>query len=347
MAVFDPESLLETISTESPGGDDLEYDPDFLAMQLAAEGKAERQMGNTLVPAEVPDWRRVSEMGIKLLGRSKDLRVAVLLARAEMQLQGMRGLQEGLELITGLISRFWEYLHPQLDPEDGFDPSARVNLLLDLCGLDTLLKPLRETICIHSPVFGGIAYRDIEAFRSGVTITQDLQQSDAARIAGAFWDCDLVELQTVTHDAAEALGWVHKLDQALAGHLAPGCLPDLTPLSTLLFKIHAVLVSHLHERQPSLGTESSDESSGQIVQHSSPVTNTTPLVAQISSRQDVQRELDRLCDYYDRYEPSSPVPLLLKRARRLVTASFVDIVRDLAPEALSQIQHVCGIENED
>ena len=56
MATLDIESLLGAISTESPGGDNLEYDPDFLAMQLAAEGKTERQMGDTLVPAEEPDW---------------------------------------------------------------------------------------------------------------------------------------------------------------------------------------------------------------------------------------------------------------------------------------------------
>jgi type VI secretion system protein ImpA len=67
---------------------------------------------------------------------------------------------------------------------------------------------------------------------------------------------------------------------------------------------------------------------------------------QISSREDVLRALDRLCDYYECYEPSSPVPLLLKRARRLATGSFVDIVRDLAPDALSQIQQICGIESE-
>lgn len=347
MTSLDLERLLGVISTESPGGEDLEYDPDFLAMQLAAEGKAERQMGDTLVPAEEPDWRRVREMGVKLLGRSKDLRVAVLLARAEMQIQGMGGLKEGLQLITGLISRFWENLHPQLDPEDGLDPSARVNVLLDLCGRDTLLKPLRETTFIHSPVFGAIAYRDIEAIRSGAVITQDSQQPDAARITGAFQDCDLVELQTATHDAAEALGWARGLDQALTDHLTPDCLPDLAPLITSIAKIHAVLESYLHERQPALEVKSIRESSGQSDQTSSPVNNAPPLVAQISSRQDVQRELDRLCDYYERYEPSSPIPLLLKRARRLVTASFVDIVRDLAPDALSQIQHVCGIESED
>ncbi len=347
MTALDVESLLGVISTESPGGDDLEYDPDFLAMQLAAEGKAERQMGDHLIPAEEPDWHRVREMGVRLLGRSKDLRVAVLLARAEMQRRGIPGLKEGLELIAGLISRFWDDLHPRLDPEDDYDPSARVNAVMDLCGLDTLLKPLRAITLIHAPIFGGIAYRDIEAIRSGSSTTQEAQPPDTARIAGAFHDCDLVELQTATHDSAEALRWAHALDQAMVDHLPPDRLPDLSPLISILYAIHAALESHFHVRQPSLGANPITEVSGQSIQTNSPVINTAPLAAQITSRQDVQRVLDRLCDYYDRYEPSSPVPLLLKRARRLVTCSFVDIVRDLAPDALSQIQQVCGIESED
>lgn len=353
MAAFDLECLLGAVSDESPGGDALEYDPDFLAMQLAAEGKAERQMGDRLIPAEEPDWRRVSEMGQRLLRRSKDLRVAVLLARAEMQLRGIPGLKEGLELITGFISRFWEDLHPQLDPDDDFDPSARVNAVMDLCGIDTSLKPLRAITLLHSPVFGTIACRDIENLRSGSATTQDSQQSDATRIEGAFQDCDLDELQTATQDVAETLAWARALDQALADHLTSDRLPDLSPLINIISTTHAVLESHLHERQPSLGARSISASSGQSVQVSSPainaatLVNTTALAAQISSRQDVQRELDRLCDYYDRYEPSSPVPLLLKRARRLVTCSFVDIVRDLAPDALPQIQQICGTESED
>ena len=64
---------------------------------------------------------------------------------------------------------------------------------------------------------------------------------------------------------------------------------------------------------------------------------------QIGSREDVVRAIDRICDYYSRYEPSSPVPLLLQRARRLATGNFVDIVRDLAPGALAEIEKVCGL----
>jgi type VI secretion system protein ImpA len=38
------------------------------------------------------------------------------------------------------------------------------------------------------------------------------------------------------------------------------------------------------------------------------------------------------------------VPLLLKRARRLVTGDFVEILRDLAPDALPQVNKICGLD---
>jgi len=52
--------------------------------------------------------------------------------------------------------------------------------------------------------------------------------------------------------------------------------------------------------------------------------------------------LDRLCEYYQRNERSSPVPLLLKRARRLVNMDFMDILEDLAPAGLDQARMIQG-----
>ncbi|HEX5175868.1 MAG TPA: hypothetical protein VFV83_02510, partial [Chthoniobacteraceae bacterium] len=64
----------------------------------------------------------------------------------------------------------------------------------------------------------------------------------------------------------------------------------------------------------------------------------------IQSRQDVIRMLDKLCDYYSRAEPSSPVPLLLRRAQRLAEMNFLEIIGDLSPEALAPVQNVTGVK---
>jgi type VI secretion system protein ImpA len=66
------------------------------------------------------------------------------------------------------------------------------------------------------------------------------------------------------------------------------------------------------------------------------------IAGEIRSAEDVTRVLDLICAYYKRVEPSSPVPLLLGRARGLVRKSFVEIIADLNPEALQQIQVISG-----
>ena len=68
------------------------------------------------------------------------------------------------------------------------------------------------------------------------------------------------------------------------------------------------------------------------------------LSGRVTSNQDVLKALDMIISHYEQNEPSSPVPLLIKRAKRLVGKSFVDIIRDLSPDAMSQVKVVSGEE---
>ena len=65
---------------------------------------------------------------------------------------------------------------------------------------------------------------------------------------------------------------------------------------------------------------------------------------ELSSRDDVVAMLDKICDYYAKHEPSSPIPLILQRARRLVTMNFLEIIRDLADKGLPQVEAITGKE---
>ena len=48
------------------------------------------------------------------------------------------------------------------------------------------------------------------------------------------------------------------------------------------------------------------------------------------------RSLDKILAYYTRHEPSSPLPVLLNRAKHLVHADFAAIVRNLIPDELAK-----------
>jgi type VI secretion system protein ImpA len=62
----------------------------------------------------------------------------------------------------------------------------------------------------------------------------------------------------------------------------------------------------------------------------------------IKSRDDVLKALNAISAYYEKFEPSSPIPLFMARCKRLVTMGFVDIVRDLVPDALAQVDVLRG-----
>ena len=62
----------------------------------------------------------------------------------------------------------------------------------------------------------------------------------------------------------------------------------------------------------------------------------------VQDRKDVLYLLGQICNYYEHFEPASPVPLLLKRTMRLVEKNFMEIIEDLAPDSVSQIERICG-----
>ena len=62
----------------------------------------------------------------------------------------------------------------------------------------------------------------------------------------------------------------------------------------------------------------------------------------LRTRDDVVRALESIRAYYLLNEPSSPVPLLLQRCRRLVTMSFLDIIQDVLPDGLATAQTLFG-----
>jgi len=66
----------------------------------------------------------------------------------------------------------------------------------------------------------------------------------------------------------------------------------------------------------------------------------------LRTRDDAIQLLDRICEFLERTEPSHPAPLLLKRARRLLNMSFLEIIQDIAPDGLNQTRNIAGLDKE-
>lgn len=347
----DLEQLLRAVREDAPAGENLEYDPGFADLERAAKGKPEQQMGDTIIPGEEPNWREVKAKAIELLSRSKDLRVAVHLTSANLRLEGFPGFRDGLALVRGLLDAFWDTLYPQLDPEDDNDPTMRINALAPLTDPDGVLRALREAVVVDSRAVGRFTYRDFQIVTGAITAPKGKEGTDLVTFDAAFSDAALESIQQTEQALAQCLSEVRTIESNLTGRVGAEQTADLSALASLLRNVHHVVAERLGRRDdaPDLdATGGPDMSDAEGEATSSPGTSVSrPAAApgEIRTREDVIKTLDRLCDYYARNEPSSPIPLLLRRAQRLANKSFVDIIQDLAPGALSEIEKIRGVDS--
>ena len=72
------------------------------------------------------------------------------------------------------------------------------------------------------------------------------------------------------------------------------------------------------------------------------IPSAAPFRRDVASRDDVLRAIDAICAYYEAHEPSSPVPLLLLRGKRFVTMSFLEILKEMVPESIANVQKITG-----
>ena len=126
--------LLADVAPDAPCGANLEYDAEFLQLQERATPRAEQQYGDTVIPAEAPDWRAVERLALALSARTKDLRVIACLARSWIEQHGIPGYADALALVANLLERRWDDLHPRLDADGEPDPTLRMNALAEIAG---------------------------------------------------------------------------------------------------------------------------------------------------------------------------------------------------------------------
>jgi len=341
LSVIDLDQYAAPISDELPSGDNLEYEPEFGELDRTAQGKGEHVMGDEVVEAEEPDWSAVFTLAQELLGRTRDLRIVVHLTRAALNLHGPEGLADGLALLRALLEQNWDTVHPQLDAEDNDDPTFRVNSVMPLGDRDGILHDMLNMTLVSSKVVGQFSLRDVKV-AMGELQPLDGQDSgpDTALIAAAFMDSDLDELRANAATIDRALEDISKVEGLFAEKIGAANSPDVDGLVASLKEVKNVYAENLVAR--GIGVEAEVAAEGGAAGGGA-----APISGEVNSREDAIRMLDKICTYYERNEPSSPVPMLLKRAKRLVSKDFLEIMRDLTPDGVSQAELMGGITNED
>lgn len=353
MALFDIEPLLLEISPDAPCGDNLEYDAAFIALEGEAKGTPEKQVGDRIEPAVPPNWKNVRKQVLELLARTRDLRLLLELARTGLNMDGLAGLQQGVSLLRQSLEAYWDSIHPQLDPDDDNDPTLRVNIIAGLCDNAAFLRPLLTTPLVESRAVGRFSLRDIQIANGKLPAPEGEEPPQWAMIQGAFSDVPLENVQATQQALKDSLADINAIENFLTAQVGVGNAPSLAPIRNQLKEaLHAV-----DEQMQRLGAgEGGAEDAADLAEESggadSPVVGgakkaSAAQIGEVNSRQDVIRLLDLICEYYARHEPSSPVPLLARRAKRLVTMDFMAIMQDLAPGGLGEVEVIKGPEPDE
>lgn len=353
MSGVDIEELLRELSPESPCGDNLEYDEAFGELERSAQSKPEQQFGNTVIPGEEPDYREVKKLASDLAHRTKDLRVAALLARALVNTDSFAGLNDALALIHGYVERYWERLHPLLDPDDDNDPTLRVNTVCSLCDPKNMLLPLQRAPLVSSLKAGRFGLIHIAMAKGERPPDPDVPAPpDPALIEAAFLDADPDQLRSTQQAIVSAAEHARQIEQLVTREVGASRAGSLAPLTDLLFEAGKILSDQLARRglnEPPVATSSDvEESSTEVAAATARTENAMASNNfDIRSRHDVVRVLDLICAYYEQHEPSSPVPLLLLRAKRLVSMSFLEVLRELAPDGVPLAEAIGGFKRDE
>lgn len=335
--MVDFESFAEPIEGKFPCGPDCEYDNDFLALSQAVVGKLEQQFGDTVIPAVAPDWRQVDTLAQSLLGRTKDLRVVAWLTLANTQLNGLKAFAGGLKLMVTLCERYWDEVHPRIEVDGDADPYLRINAISaftggsEFSGEDQLLQALRGALLTKAPVV--LTYRALElSFNKAPEAAFTLAQVETMiKDAVAAGNTDIALVQ----DAWQSYQSLCKL---VDERVTTGDAPDMERLGTVLKPVAQGIERILSSARPADAETATEE----MIDAGTGGVGRAGISGQVNTREDARRALDRVCEYLERHEPSNPASLFARRAQRMLDMNFLDIMRELSPDSINQLQTLTG-----
>lgn len=345
MGVINVETLLKPITADAPCGENLRWDRRFLELERLAEGKEETQFS----PAEEPNWREVRDVCVEVFARGKHLRTGVILTLAAVRLEGYPGLRDGLKLIQGLLEQYWDQVFPQLDADDNNDPTERINSLAPLSTpMATfgdklkLLDRVYESPLCDSRQMGKFSLRDIALAAGTLTLTEaeaDKTVPTVSLIDGAFAETDKEVLEALAKAAEEGGESLKAIDAVFTAKCGPGTGPDLKPFQTILKDASLQIRRRLTAGEAAAVDAGAGDTGGGNA-GGSEGQGAGRLSGGVSSAADVELALDKVIRYYEQWEPSSPVPLIVLCAKQMVRKKFLDITKVLTPDAIGVLERI-------
>jgi len=331
---IDTQEYLTPLSEAEPCGPNLEYDAEYVTLQTRMIPKGDAQFGEFIKTPEEPNWGEIERECRRMLLRSRDITVLLLLLRCRIHLVQARGLREVLEILVGWLERYPEHTHPQLIIDGEHDPSVRANALLALVDHEGALGDLREVELAKSSAIR-LQIRDVErAFaipRLNDALTPDSvcrQLNDLAHSE----DANMIALVEAAHFARRLREWLQANMQEHA--------PDLEVFFRLLgyfYREGSEPFSFQRERTGFRETMTISAQDAEFGVHSDEkATPTAHAVSPERARENALHTIRNVREWFEQYEPSSPVSVLLRQAERMIGRKFSEVAQEIPYDLLER-----------
>lgn len=340
---------------------------------------------NTINESAPPvDWSTIMSEGQALAADGRDLRLLAFLVRGLYATEGFSGLARGLGLLQRTVGDFWDSLHPALRDRDDplMAAMARTNALRQLENDDNgLLGDLRFGIAFSPRGIGPVSFDDVAAitlsdFDVLARTASGLNQAEKDKILARHHErtkranaaCRTVAAEQgeeIVAMVAEIGACLIGIDTLAATFTEKGgfdgaaglSLPDLTAFLT---SFRRSLEKALAETEAHVGATAAlpDQAGGRpepgtrapappqangAVNSANGGAGSNP--GTINSRADVEAALDKIVAFYERTEPSSPIPHVARRLRKMVAMNFLQLMQEVAPSGLKEFRNIAGLDD--
>jgi type VI secretion system protein ImpA len=335
----DLDLLVKPVSAESACGPDLDLEGDVAYLNFFAAAEPLLPRSYFEVTDAEGGKKRFDPNSIKfddelekarpLLGRTRDLRLIVFLAKIAALSRNLADFTTCLEAIVVLLDQRWDEVHPCL--EDG-DPSYRQSTIEQLDALTTVVIPLQFHPLLNSRRYGWISYRTWLIVKGDAVARDDDLVIDRNAVEQVVTGADLDQIKAIAAAFAALAAILGRIKQAWSEKSPSAGTLNLGQLSGLLTGINEFLGDVLKQRDPSAivapGLEEGAEADPSAAAGSAPAPDGTRRVA---STAEAALALEAVAGYFRLSEPSSPVLLLVLQAQQMLGKSFVEALRMLLP----------------
>ena len=372
---MDLEPFLVPVGSDDASGVELRNDPRFHAIERLMEPAARSfrlenvRSGGTGSVAIA--WDEILDQSADLATTGRDMRLLVIVARALANAEGFAGLEQGLGLLTRTVDEYWDTVHPVLrdSPSPREAATRRINSLFQLENADNgLVCDLEYTVILSPRGLGAVTVGDLCA--GGLTRSQaqadlpsglgdkemaELLSRHEARVNRVTAVCRAQgierpeELAALVQSITAARTALAALESALTARVGEnGVGVKFKELDKLLSRALAPLTAA--QGQATQGTPAS-EVTDMAEPAAAPSTNGAHppagggIPGSVNSRRDVERCLDMIIDFYERTEPSSPIPHLARRMRKMVPMNFLQLMEEIAPSGMKEFKNVAGVDD--